>query len=146
MLGNEKIMDNRKTTPCLCASLRKATRVVTNRYDAFLSPSGLKITQYSMLMNIARNPGITTTELAKVMLMDQTTVTRNLQLLQKKGCISFQEEGKDLRTKQIQISQAGKQMIEQAKPLWEQAQRDIKNDLGDLGFDVIIRSLISLVE
>ena len=138
-------MDTKKSTPCLCAILRKATRVITKRYDAFLSPSGLKITQYSMLMNITRNPGITTTELAKVMLMDQTTVTRNLKLLEKNAWISFQEEGKDLRTKQIHLSQAGQQMIERAKPLWEKAQREIKNELGDLGFDVIIRSLNSVI-
>jgi DNA-binding MarR family transcriptional regulator len=139
-------MDNKPSSPCLCAILRKATRVITKRYDEFLYPLGLKITQYSMLMNITRNRGITTTELAKVMLMDQTTVTRNLQLLEKKDYILFLEEGKDLRSKQIQISQKGQKMIEQAKPLWEKAQREIKDELGDQIFNVIISSLNLLIK
>lgn len=139
-------MDNKPSSPCLCAILRKATRVITKRYDEFFYPLGLKITQYSMLMNIARNRGITTTELAKVMLMDQTTVTRNLQLLEKKGYILFLEEGKDLRSKQIQISQKGQKMIEQAKPLWEKAQREIKDELGNQGYDAIISSLNLLIK
>lgn len=139
-------MDKKPSSPCLCAILRKATRVITKRYDEFLHPLGLKITQYSMLMNITRNRGITTTELAKVMLMDQTTVTRNLQLLEKKGFIFFLEEGKDLRSKQIQISQKGQKMIEQAKPLWEKAQQEIKDELGSQGFDAIISSLNLLIK
>ena len=138
-------MDN-LTQPCLCAALRKATRVITKRYDAHLKPSGLKITQFSMLVNINRNPRITTSELAKLMVMDQTTVTRNIQLLKKKGYIYCQEEGTDLRVKQIHISESGKQMIDQAKPLWEQAQQEIENQLGNLGFDVMIRSLNSVIE
>jgi MarR family transcriptional regulator, organic hydroperoxide resistance regulator len=139
-------MDNRPSSPCLCAILRKATRVITKRYDEFLYPLGLKITQYSMLMNITRNRGITTTELSKVMLMDQTTVTRNLQLLEKKDYILFLEEGKDLRSKQIQISQKGQKMIDQAKPLWEKAQREIKDELGDQIFKAIISSLNLLIK
>ena len=139
-------MDYKPSNPCLCAILRKATRVITNRYDEFLYPLGLKITQYSMLMNIIRNQGITTTELAKVMLMDQTTVTRNLQLLGKKGYILFLEEGKDLRSKQLQLSEKGKEVIEQAKPLWEKAQQELIDKLGNQGFDAIIISLNLLLK
>lgn len=136
---------NYQTKPCLCAALRKATRVITKRYEASLKPSGLKVTQYSMLINISRLMGITISELAKVMVMDQSTVTRNIQLLEKKGYVYFKEEGTDLRVKLIHISESGKQVLDQAKPLWKKAQRETENQLGTLGFDVMVRALNSVV-
>jgi DNA-binding MarR family transcriptional regulator len=69
--------------PCLCALIRKAGRILTKHYDQYLKPSGLKTTQYSMLANIAGNQGITVTELANLLLMDQSTITRNLRVLRK---------------------------------------------------------------
>lgn len=140
------VMDNQSQKPCLCAVLRKATRVVTKRYDIFLKPSGLKITQYSMLANISRNEGITVSRLAKVMLMDQTTVTRNLQLLKKKGYIFYQEGGDDHRVKQIELSGSGKERLKKAQSLWELAQREIESELGSFGFDVILRSLNFIIK
>lgn len=140
------IMDKQPTTPCLCAALRKATRVITKRYDVFLKPSGLKITQYSMLANIARNEGISVSGLARVLLMDQTTVTRNLQLLKKKGYIFYQEVGDDHRVKQIELSDSGRQRLKQAQSLWELAQKEIESELGSFGFDVILRSLNFIIK
>ncbi len=98
-----------------------------------------------MLVNISRNLGITISGLAKVMIMDQTTVTRNLQLLKKQELIFFQEEADDLRVKRIYTSDSGKNALKKAQPLWDMAQKDIENDLGKLGFDVILQSLNSVI-
>lgn len=128
-------------TPCLCASLRKATRVITRRYDEYLKPSGLKITQYSVLANINRNPGVTVSELANLMVMDQTTMTRNLQVLEKQGYLEIKEDVNDQRAKSIFISEAGKKKFKEAQPYWEEAQLELEKNLGKLGFELFLKSL-----
>ncbi len=127
--------------PCLCASLRKATRVITRRYDEHLKPSGLKLTQYSALMNITRNPGVTVTELAKIMVMDQTTMTRNIQVLAKQGFLDIGVSGADQRAKVVSLSTAGQEKIEEASPYWAKAQQEMEQEFGALGFDKLLGSL-----
>lgn len=116
--------------PCLCAMIRKAGRILTRQYDHYLKPSGLKITQFSMLANIDRNPGITVSELAKLLLMDQTTVTRNLRVLEKSGYIHMEPEVTDHRTKRIQVADLGMSKMDEARPLWEKAQLEMERILG----------------
>jgi len=103
--------------PCLCTVIRKVGRILTKQYDHYLKPSGLKITQFSMLANIARNPGITMSELAKLLLMDQTTVTRNLRVLEESGYIHQEPEVTDRRTKRIQVADIGMSKMEEAEEL-----------------------------
>jgi MarR family transcriptional regulator, organic hydroperoxide resistance regulator len=116
--------------PCLCAAVRKVGRILTKRYDRYLRPSGLKITQFSMLANIARNPAITVSALAKLLFMDQTTVSRNLQVLEKSGYVYLELEPADLRIKRVQITEIGTSKIDEARPLWEKAQLDVQRSLG----------------
>ena len=124
--------------PCLCAGFRKVGRVLTRKYDQYLKPSGLKITQYSMLANIARNPGITVSMLAELLLMDQTTVSRNLQVLEKTGYVNMEAGATDNRFRKIQISGKGVSKMKEAKPLWEKAQLDVEGILGRGGITEIL--------
>ena len=133
-------------TPCLCAALRKATRVVTKQYDKYLQPSGLKITQYSLLANARRNPGVTVSELANIMVMEQTTMTRNLKVLEKQGYLEIRESGQDKRAKAIYVSETGRKKFLQARPCWEEAQKRLERNLGKLGFDVFMQSLNTVIK
>ena len=139
-------MSDTSISPCICAALRKASRAVTKKYDEYLKPSGLRITQYSMLANIQRNQGITITELGNIMVMDQTTVTRNLQLLEKLGYISIAVTSEDQRVKSIRISKQGQQKFKAAEPLWNEAQQEMQREVGQLGFDVLLKSLNTIVK
>jgi len=130
--------------PCLCALIRKAGRIATRNYDTFLKPSGLKVTQYSMLANIARNPAITVSELAELLTMDQTTVSRNLKLLEKSSYIHLEGEETDQRIKRIQISDLGLSKVNEARPLWEQAQLEMERILGKENIEVIMKSVKKL--
>lgn len=127
--------------PCLCALIRKAGRIATRNYDTFLKPSGLKITQYSMLANIAKNPAITVSELAELLSMNQTTVSRNLRLLEKSGYIHLEGEITDQRIKRIQISDLGISKMNEARPLWEQAQQEMERILGRENIEVMMKSV-----
>lgn len=126
--------------PCLCALLRKAGRIATRNYDNALKPSGLKVTQFSMLANIARNPAITVSELAGLLSMDQTTVSRNLRVLEKSGYIRLEGEDTDHRIKRILVSELGRAKMNEAMPLWEQAQREMQKILGTENIDGMIKS------
>lgn len=127
--------------PCLCAVIRKTGRVLTRKYDRYLKASGLKVTQFSMLANIARNPGITVSELAKTLFMDQTTVTRNLRVLEKSGYVHLEAEATDYRIKRILVSDIGMAKMDEARPLWEKAQLEMDRLLGRERIDELLRSL-----
>lgn len=130
--------------PCLCFLIRKAGRIVTRSYDNVLKPCGLKVTQFGMLANIARHPATTVSELAELLSMDQTTVSRNLRVLEKSGYIRLEGEMTDHRIKRIQISDLGVSKMNEARPLWEQAQLEMQRVLGRENIDVMIKSVKKL--
>ncbi len=126
--------------------IRKAGRIATRNYDNFLKPCGLKVTQFSMLANIARHPATTVSELAELLSMDQTTVSRNLRVLEKSGYIRLEGEITDHRIKRIQITDAGASKMNEARPLWEQAQLETQRVLGRENIDVMIQSVKKLLK
>ena len=132
--------------PCLCAVIRKTGRILTRKYDCHLKASGLKITQFSMLANIARNPGITVSELAKTLFMDQTTVTRNLRVLEKSGYVHIKAETTDNRIRRILVSDIGKTKMAKARPLWEKAQLEMDRIIGRESIDGLLRNLNKLTK
>ena len=127
--------------PCLCATVRKAGRVLTRRYDRHLKPSGLKVTQYSMLANIERNPGMTVSDLAGLLMMDQTTVTRNLALLYRDGLVRMEPDEGDRRLRRVWASARGAARLEEARPLWNQAQREVEQALSRHGVESLLEVL-----
>ena len=126
------------TYPCLCALIRKAGRVATRSYDKCLKPCGLKVTQLGMLAKIARRPSITVSELAESLAMDQTTVSRNLRVLERSGYISLDDEMTDHRVRRIRISDSGISKMNEAIPFWEKAQLDMERLLGRENIDVMM--------
>lgn len=132
--------------PCLCALIRKAGRVVTKQYDGFLKSTGLRITQYSMLMNIKRHPEVTVSDLSALLRMDQTTVTRNLKVLEKLNYISIIPDEKDQRIRKILINDFGSETLEKTRPSWETAQSKATQLLGIRKTKALIKSLQLLIK
>ena len=116
--------------PCLCALLRKAGRVVTKEFDGYLKGSVLRITQYSLLMNIRFNPGITVSQLSELLRMDQTTVTRNVKILEKLETVSIEQDRFDHRIKRISVTDHGKSVLRKTRSAWEEAQHNVTQTLG----------------
>ena len=77
-------------TPCTCAHLRRTARRLTQAYDKALRPSGLRLTQYSVIANVVRANGLSVTDLAARLSMDRTTLTRNLRPLEAAGFIRIE--------------------------------------------------------
>jgi len=130
--------------PCLCAMIRKAGRIVTRNYDKHLKPCGLKVTQLSMLSKIAGKPAVTVSELAESLRMDQTTVSRNLRVLEKSGYVQLEEETTDHRIKRIQIADPGVSKMSEAIPLWEKAQREMELILGRESIELMMKTFRKL--
>ena len=95
---------------CAHANLRKAMRVVSQAYDAALRPTGLKATQFTLLAVLARRSDMPLTKLSRILVMDRTTLTRNLKPLQAKGWLEIGRE-KDERIRLIAITGAGRTIV-----------------------------------
>jgi len=117
-------------TDCVCFALRKAARAVSQRYDATLEASGLKATQLSLLAVLAVSGETTITRLAHDLVMDRTTLTRNLKPLERDGLIAV-APGHDRRTRVVALSPRGREALARALPLWRLAQSRMLARIGD---------------
>jgi DNA-binding MarR family transcriptional regulator len=118
---------------CSCVNLRRAARAITRVYDRNLVPVSLKITQYSVLANVARSGPLSVSSLARILRLDRTTLVRNLKALETAGFIENHPEVLDPRERVVRITSMGLQTVEQAQPLWKAAQRQIEAQIGTDG-------------
>jgi DNA-binding MarR family transcriptional regulator len=128
---------------CACANLRGAARAITRLYDDILRPSGLQATQFSLLVTIALASPTPITQLAERLVMDRTTLTRNLKPLQKQGLIQV-ATGEDQRTRLVSLTESGQQALARALPLWEKAQAQAVNTLGTERFKALLTDLSAI--
>ena len=125
---------------CCCFNMRKVTRSVTQYFDRFLEPSGIRATQFTLLVALYSTKGKTLTEIAESLVMDRTTLTRNLKPLEKSGFITTVQT-LDKRSKAYVLSEKGEQVVEKCVPLWQQAQNSVVNSLGDECYHDIVNKL-----
>lgn len=116
-------------TNCMGMHIRRASRIVTQIYDAALRPVGLVLNQFTLLVAIHLVESIPVTRLAQELFTDQTTLTRNLKVLKKRGLIII-EPGEDRRVRLVSLTPEGRAVLAQALPLWEQAQAEVKVRFG----------------
>lgn len=115
-------IDQLAYTPCYCSSLRQASRYLTSFYDQMLSGTGLRVTQFSILAKLLRGTA-NVNQLAKAMVMDRTTLARNLQPLVREELVVIRPSEQDRRERVIELSQRGREVITAARPAWERAQQ-----------------------
>ncbi len=111
-------------TMCACFNIRKAARAVTSRYDAVLRGTGVRATQATLLMAVATAGAPTITQLADTLIMDRTTLARDLGPLAEHGLLSV-TPGEDRRTRIVQLTEAGHAKLDEIIPLWQEAQAQI---------------------
>ena len=114
---------------CMCHKARMAARVVTRAYDDALRPTGLRATQISVLAAVGARGALSIKSLADTMLMDRSTLTRNLRPLEVKGYVGLAPEGR-YRSRVLTLTPAGRAALLQAFPLWETAQRKLRGRVG----------------
>ncbi len=129
MTDYDGTLDASEAAGCACFNLRKAARAVTQLYDAALEPSGVRATQFSLLATLRLGGPLTISRLAEAMVMDRTTLTRNLRPLEKQGLVAV-APGRDRRTRQVRLTAQGRTRFMQAFPLWQRAQARMTRGLG----------------
>ena len=111
-------------TSCLCTQLRRASRGVTRRYDDALAAVGLGAAQFSLLRHVQRLGQPSISALAEAMGLDRSTLGRNLRVLEEQALLQL-SEARDLRAREVSLTDAGERRIAQALPLWEQVQQEV---------------------
>ncbi len=116
--------------------MRKASRVVTQHYDKKLKPCKIKITQFSILSLLATGESKTLNILSNDLLMDRTTLTRSLNILFKEKLIENVKVD-DARKRVVKLTEKGFDILDQAIPLWKEAEEEILDECKKYGFSVI---------
>ena len=130
---------------CTCYLLRRLTRQVTQSYDRAVSPAGLTITQYSLLQNLRREPGMSISTLAARMGMERTSLLRTLKPVLAAGWARNAERGAG-RPAELEITEKGVERLRVAKPMWHKAQEQMRNSLGDAQLGRLQASLRSALD
>src|SRR5438046_475194 len=130
--------------PCVCNTLRMVSRAVTQLYDDILRPSGLRVTQFSILGAIARLGDANLRQLEHTLAIDQTTLTRSLKLLERNGAID-RVPHPDGRIKAMTLTSKGRKALEAARPLWARAQDRVLRELGTTAWADAQRRLAHLL-
>lgn len=113
---------SKEPSMCNCTNMRRASRAITQFYDEQLEPSGLKITQYSLLNHLKRLGPLTMNELSHAIRLERTTLVRNLKLLEKRGLVSMNTE-KNSQARLVHLTEEGLKSLERAIHYWNQAQQ-----------------------
>jgi DNA-binding MarR family transcriptional regulator len=119
-----------KPEDCNCFAIRSAARYVSQFYDQFLAPIGLRTTQFSILAKLKRRGPLTINALAKDMVMDRTTLGRNILPLERDGLIKIQPSVTDGRAKELHLTKAGESRLQAARKGWAAAQARFENTYG----------------
>jgi len=128
---------------CACFNIRKASRIVTQAYAEAMSETGLRGTQFTVLVMVAAFESITITHLAENLVMDRTTLTRNLKPLEKQKLLEI-IPGADRSTRVVQLTDAGHERLRTALPLWKRAQKKVSDIIGSARLDNLINELRSI--
>jgi len=131
--------------PCACANLRKAALVVTQFYDGMLRPSGLRVTQFTLLQALNRAPGISQKRLSELLGIDSTTLTRTLAGLRRKGWLRS-ETGTDRRELRLFLTAAGQGEYKRVLPYWQSAQGRLRQALGEGNLDQVMNAAMHTAE
>jgi DNA-binding MarR family transcriptional regulator len=119
-----------KLEDCNCLAVRQAARHLTQFYDQFLAPAGLRTTQFSILAKLKYIGPLTINALAKELVMDRTTLGRNILPLERDGLIAVGTGTADRRSKELRVTEAGAARLRTATKGWAEAQDRFEDMFG----------------
>jgi DNA-binding MarR family transcriptional regulator len=108
---------------CVCLAVRTTARRITQGYDAALAGTGLRVTQFSLLVMAHHLGAPSMKRLAQLLHSDPTTITRNVQGLTKRRLLTL-SPGSDLRERKVRLTEKGEAILVRALPNWRAAQSD----------------------
>ena len=138
-------MSNPIDIECVCATARQTARMLTRLYDASLRVIGIEAAQLSLMMALERAGPATQVELSRWLLLEKTTVSRNVNLLERKGWIQS-SPGEDKRQHRIKLTPAGRKLLAAAKPEWKKVQDSLRSSLPADQWDEMLRMFRSVTK
>jgi len=114
---------------CLGGCVRKLNRMVSAIYDGALASAGLKTSQFSVLVAVANRGKARPTELTKLLQMDESTLSRNVERMCTRGWLRLERDA-DRRSHQIEITDKGQALVRKCLPAWQRAQEKVSQRLG----------------
>jgi DNA-binding MarR family transcriptional regulator len=115
---------------CMCGSIRRASRALTQLYENALRPLGLRATQFTILQALSLAGEVTQSQLGEMLAMDSTTLTRTLHIMDREGWI-VERRGEDRRERWLRLAKAGEAQFKRAVPAWEKMQSRLRRQLGE---------------
>lgn len=122
-------------SPCYCTNARRSANALTEYYDNRFKSVGLTVAQYYLLINLKRLEKVNITQWAEYVGLERSTMVRNVSTLEKHGLIHVVKG----RGKVFELTEFGKDTLEKAIPIWENAQNEIKEYIGDEDAEAIKR-------
>jgi DNA-binding MarR family transcriptional regulator len=115
----------RSESPCITAALRAAARRLTLLYDEVMAPTGLRLTQFSLLAELERRNAFPPTvgELAEIMTMERSALGQTLKPLERDGLIALTCDEQDGRRRPVRVTAAGQKAVLRTRPYWKEAHR-----------------------
>ena len=118
---------------CLCLHIQRAARAIARRFDEALRPHGLTNGQFSLLMSLNRPSPPRIGDLAPLLAMDRTTLTTNLKPLVRRGLVEIVVDTKDRRGRRLELTEAGRDQLAAAVPVWRETHAEIDRMLPEVG-------------
>lgn len=115
---------------CTLLRLQNAARVAAQLYAGYYTELDLTAAQFGTLAYLYRDGVHSVGTLADAVHTDQTTLTRNLRLLEKRGLISQTVAADDRRRRDIRLTPDGKRLLQKALLQWQQAQAALTEKIG----------------
>ena len=129
---------NLPALPCLCSSFRRTARALSQVYEEAMRPTGLRITQFTILQALARTGEVKQGRLGEILVMDSTSLTRTLRIMLQQGWIA-ERRGEDQRERWLKLSKAGEAKLKIATATWEKVQARLQAKLGEAGWKSVMQ-------
>jgi len=104
---------------CVVQNMRRASRLISRRYEEALRPVNLTSSQYTILQSLSGREGITHGLMAEILGFEQTTLSRLLKPLEKRQLLKVVQSPKDKRQRMACITDAGEALFAEAKTYWQ---------------------------
>jgi DNA-binding MarR family transcriptional regulator len=129
---------------CLCLHIQRAARAVARRFDEALRAQGLTNGQFSLLMALNRPRPPRIGDVAPLLAMDRTTLTANLKPLERRGLVEVKVDPNDRRGRRLWLTDAGRDVLAAAVPVWRRTHAEIDRLLPDADPDRLRADLVAL--
>lgn len=130
---------------CNCLAVRQAARYITRFYDQHLAAAGLRTTQYGILAKLKRHGPLSINALAAELVMDRTTLGRNVQPLERDSLIVIEPDREDRRSRILRLTRTGERRFERAHKAWAEAQTRFEDAYGGKQASELRRSLRAVI-